>query len=266
MKLGGSVITEKSRTDYNVRSNLLKEIFSDLKHTQDTGLTPAIILVHGAGGHIHHLAQKYKLRVGTKDDAIKHQNAVSVQETCARLNADITKIAVDAGLQIQTISTHSVIQNNDAQIQHCDVNAIEEVLHDNQTPILYGDMVPDLTLDLSICSGDAVVAHLVKTLGVRRALFASDIDGIFTEDPHTNPKAQLIEEVSLSDLANVSVNISGSHNVDTTGGLKGKLDACSNLFDHNPSLEKIEIFNGLKPENFEKVFAGEPFPHTTVTK
>jgi isopentenyl phosphate kinase len=124
-------------------------------------------------------------------------------------------------------------------------------------------MVFDEKLDMSICSGDAIAPYLAKKLGAEKIFFASDIDGIFDQDPHLQKDAKLIEKINLNKIKNNNkIKLTDSHNVDVTGGLSGKIKNID--LKHNISLKSVEIFNGLKYENYEKIILGKKFPHTFI--
>jgi hypothetical protein len=127
--------------------------------------------------------------------------------------------------------------------------------------LLYGEMVPDTRLNFSICSGDTIATFLARKFSAEKICFASDIDGIFTEDPHRFPDASLIEHLDFDQLGARS-GITGSHSVDVTGGLGGKLEKLAPL--HHSSVESVEIFNGLKAEHYRNILLDIPFPHTII--
>ena len=54
----------------------------------------------------------------------------------------------------------------------------------------------------------------------------SDIEGIFTDNPKTNPKAQLIEQVSSIEDLRKQITI-GETNAFGTGGIETKIQAAS---------------------------------------
>lgn len=264
LKIGGSVATYKDNIENTVRKDLLQEVFAVLAGVyakSDFGL----IIVHGAGGHVHHLAHEYKLKGGTKGDTKKEAGAIHTQETVEQLHREIMKIGTASTLPLQSFLTHDVITQDNQKINSCDTQDIQEALSNNQIPVLYGDMVNDTTLGMSICSGDAVTSHLSTLLPVSHILFATDVDGIYTADPHTNPDAAVVESLALHNIENV-VELTESHNKDTTGGLRGKIQACSTLFETSASLTEIHIFNGLHSKNYTNAFEDKSFVHTKITE
>lgn len=77
-------------------------------------------------------------------------------------------------------------------------------------------MVPDTMLTFSVCSGDDIAVFLARHFSAERIAFASDIDGIFTADPHRFPEATLIEHLPFATLG-IQADITESHSVDVTG-------------------------------------------------
>ncbi len=59
--------------------------------------------------------------------------------------------------------------------------------------------------------------------------------------------------------------LSDSHNTDVTGGLRGKLEACQNLF-HTKALQSIEIFDGRNAAHYRDVLNQSPFRHTSIVR
>lgn len=264
LKIGGSVATYKESPIHTVREDVLPDIFTTLailQKKQDIQL----ILIHGAGGHVHHLAHTFDLTTGTQGNPVKTAGALETQAAVTHLHNEIIKIGVTCGLSLQSIPTHSVITQTDRKIHVCSTQQIKNVLGENGIPVLYGDMVVDTTLGMSVCSGDAVAAYLCTVLPVTHMFFATDVDGIYTHDPHTDSTATLVEWFSFSDSKR-NVFLTQSHNKDTTGGLQGKMKECSTLFDTSSTLKELHIFNGLHSENYRKVLCDEVFPHSHILK
>jgi isopentenyl phosphate kinase len=126
-------------------------------------------------------------------------------------------------------------------------------------------MVNDETLGMSICSGDAVSARLSTLLPVTHMLFATDVDGIYTSDPHIDPEAHLVKELTFTEIEK-TILLTESHNKDTTGGLQGKMKECTTLFNTSMFLEEIHVFNGLDSKNYHSALKNNEFPHTRIHK
>jgi isopentenyl phosphate kinase len=262
LKIGGSVATFKNKPGVSVNSSLLKKIALSIKEAQakkDFNL----VLIHGAGAAGHQLAKQYGLREGTNGDEKKLQGSLLSCVANQKLNNAIFEIFISCGVKIFPIHTASTIVQKNKKISHCNIGIIKESLSRNCMPILYGEMVFDEDLGMSICSGDAIASFLANKMEAEKIFFASDIDGIFDKDPHLNKDAELIEDIKLEDVLNdEKIRITGSHNVDVTDGLLGKI---KNLgFKGANSLKSAEIFNGLDEKNYANILLAKKFPHTTI--
>lgn len=110
--------------------------------------------------------------------------------------------------------------------------------------MLSGDDVADVSWGNSICSRDALAPYLAKELKATRMLFASDVDGIFDQNPQKYKNAKLISKVNKQNFSEVISSVTRSSHIDVTEGMKGKLleiKRCS-----CPKETKIIIFNGLR--------------------
>jgi isopentenyl phosphate kinase len=260
LKIGGSVITDKQGSRLSIRKKLLEQIASSIKLAKEKN-NFKLILIHGAGSFGHLLAKEYELATGTGKNEKKIKGAILSRISNQKLNGIFTQTFFSQGLNIAAVHTASVILQKNKKIEKFNLENIKQALEKNYIPVLYGDMVFDEKLGMSICSGDNIGAYLAKKLKAERIFFASDIDGVFDSDPHFNKNAKLLEEIDLKNIYKKS-KLSKSHSIDTTGGLLGKVESLSEL--KNSKVRSVEIFNGFKPDNYEKVFLNKKFPHTTI--
>lgn len=255
-------MTYKNRTDFSVRKVLLKKIaraIREAKAKKDFNL----ILIHGAGSFGHQLAHKHKLQNGVEGDPRKMRGSLLTSMANQKLNIIVSEIFLSEGVLVESVHTGSAIVQKNKRIYNFNLEIVKQSLGNNCIPVLYGEMVLDEELGMSICSGDTIAPYLAEKLKAQQMFFASDIDGIFDNDPYHNKKAKLIEEIGISEAkAGKGVNISNSHNVDVTGGLLGKIRSLE--FGEKPSLKSVEIFNGLKVENYKKILLGNDFLHSKI--
>lgn len=261
VKLGGSVITAKHLSVPTVRRTLVKEIgtvlgeyYSPKEH--------ALVLIHGAGsfGHLH--AKKHALAEGTKGHPGKLILALENQQLDQKLNTEIVSLLLQVGLPVTGILSRGVAINAKGKLHSFNMESIRAALSKGIIPVLHGDMVFDTQWGLSVCSGDVLVAHLSQNIGAKNIFFASDVNGIFTSDPHLSKKATLIKKISLDEITSGKISLGVSHNVDVTGGLSKKFS----LFRKNlaPRLKNVYLFNGLHPKNFRFIFNQKNFFGTTL--
>ncbi len=254
MKIGGSVITEKNRPGVFIRRKLLNEIAKDCAAALSANKNTRLIIIHGAGSGGHQIAKQYHLENGTNNDSNKIDGALIIRAANQKLNLAITEIFLKQGVNIAPVHTASTIIQNSGKIKQCFYDVIDEALNLNCVPLLYGEMVYDQILGMTICSGDAIAVDLAKKYNASKLVFASDVDGIFDKDPHTNHDAKLIKSIILKSITTDNkILLSGSHNVDVTGGLKNKIAVLSGD-DVPKSLKQVVICNGFNGGFISRAF------------
>lgn len=260
LKIGGSVATFKDRAGMSVRTELLKKVARAIHDTQKSK-DFQLILIHGAGAAGHQLAREFNLKEGVKGIDMRREAALRSRGVNQKLDGAIFEILIAEGIRATPVHTASVVIQKNCKILKFHFETVAESLRQNYIPLLYGEMVFDSVLEMSICSGDALAAALAKKFDAQKILFASDIDGIFNRDPYLHKDAELIKNTTLEKLRNLS-EISESHNIDATGGLQGKIKQIQTV--KSPSLKTIEFFNGMESTNYKHALLGDKFEHTVI--
>lgn len=110
------------------------------------------------------------------------------------------------------------------------------------------------TDEISIGDNDTLAALVATSIGADKLVLLSDIDGVYTADPHTDPDAKLIpviKEVDDSILA-LAGNAGSSLG---TGGMITKLQAAKICLTAGCTMI---ITNGSDPDNLYWIMDGEP--------
>lgn len=252
LKIGGSVLTVKSASQAKLRQMLTTQIGHALGRAYDPKKM-RLILIHGVGsfGHLH--AHTHGLAQGTKGTPKKLPQTLENSTLNQLLSSRIAKIFQSGGFPVASINTASIAINHEGKLQTLPTDTIENSLRVGAIPMLHGDMVFDSSWGMSVCSGDTLIPFLARKFDVEKIFFASDVDGIFSCDPHKFKHAQFIQKTSLEDLlSGKSIALAGSHHTDVTDGFRGKFGVFQG---HNfPDLKEIRIFNGLDPKNFSHIF------------
>ena len=108
------------------------------------------------------------------------------------------------------------------------------------------------TAEIVIGDNDTLAAIVAQSVSADRLILLSDIDGLYTADPHKDPKAKLIHTVNVIDDALLSLAGASAGN-QGTGGMVTKLQAAKICLDCN--CEMI-ISNGSRPENLYDIMDG----------
>ena len=109
------------------------------------------------------------------------------------------------------------------------------------------------TAEIVIGDNDTLAAIVAQSVRADRLILLSDIDGLYTADPHTNPDAKLIKIAHKIDEALLSLAGTSAGN-QGTGGMITKLQAAKICLDCG--CEMI-IANGSRPENLYDIMDGK---------
>lgn len=131
-------------------------------------------------------------------------------------------------------------------------NTLNRLLELGALPILNeNDTVA--TEEIVIGDNDTLAAIVAKSVQAQLLILLSDIDGLYTADPHAHPDAQLLHRITTLDerilrLAGVSGSSQG------TGGMITKLRAAQICLESGCDMV---IANGSNPENLYDIIDGQ---------
>ena len=131
-------------------------------------------------------------------------------------------------------------------------NTLNRLLELNAIPIINeNDTVA--TDEIVIGDNDTLAAFVAESVRAEKLILLSDIDGLYTADPHNNPDAKLIHTVNIIDEKLLSLAGASAGN-QGTGGMVTKLQAARIcLFC---GCEMI-IANGNRPDNLYDIMDGK---------
>eukprot|EP00980_Cylindrotheca_fusiformis_P011931 scaffold2830_cov131-Cylindrotheca_fusiformis.AAC.52 len=206
----------------------------------------AFIIVHGAGSFGHHTAKEYGLRgqigapnsfstLSERENRYRKRGLAETRISVQKLNNMVVGTLVDCGVNAVGISPFS-IPGLEAHLEEEATDSLERIvcstIKAGLVPVLHGDacLYGD---DVAILSGDRLVEVLGSLEWVTSAIFITDVDGVFNEDPRDNPKAELLKTLAVdAETGEIrsEVKASGSTHVhDVTGGLETKLKAATKI-------------------------------------
>ncbi|NCN59361.1 isopentenyl phosphate kinase family protein [Candidatus Microgenomates bacterium] len=252
MKLGGSVITDKGHPSGKLRFKRIKEIAKEIKRAQDKNDFD-LILVNGTGSYGHPVAQKYNTANGIKNKT-QLRGFCEIKYVVNLLTTKFNKLFLATGLNVFSCQTSSLIIQNRVKIFSFEIEPIKKLVHLGLIPMLSGDVTSDISWGGSICSGDAIAPYLAGELKATKLLFASDVDGIFDQDPHENKNAKLISVINKQNLPEFISSIGNSSHLDVTGGMRGKF---LSIRKYSHKKTKTIIFNGLRKNSIFEALSGK---------
>jgi len=217
VKLGGSVITNKgaagSRRGAGARflPGVARRLLREVRDSREE-----VILVTGAGSFGHVLADRFGLKDGFREDR-QWDGYCLVSRDVRRLNLMVLDEALRLGMRPVSIPPSVAVLQAEGRIHYIDEGSFRRYLANRLMPVTFGDVALDLgRRRFSICSGDALVAHLSRLFNAERAVFVSDVDGILVGE-----RRSLARELSPPDLERIAPP-GGAGGKDVTGGIRAK--------------------------------------------
>lgn len=252
VKLGGSVITEKSRA-FSVRRRVLARIAGEI-----SGCREGLVIVHGGGSFGHPVAKRYGLAEGFAGGR-QLAGVVETHMAMVRLNGEVVRALASRGVPAMPVQPSSCMVTEDGRIARAELSPLRRMLSLGLVPVLFGDVVPDSRRGFSILSGDQIVAFLAVRLRAKRVVVGVDVDGVFTADPKEDGRARLLRRVTPSDLDRMTF---GRPDADVTGGMVAKI---RELFLPASRGIHVEIVNAMKPGLLARAIRGETNLGTVVS-
>jgi isopentenyl phosphate kinase len=257
VKLGGSLITDKKSIEGS--DELPMKSFRD-DHAESVAnefedINDELILVNGAGSYGHPKAQKYGLHKGYEGSCEQKQGVAEVLMDVRELNLKLTKILAEHGLFCVSIPPNVTITKNGDSIASIDIDQYRRYLEQGLVPISFGDLVPDANSGISICSGDLIMFELAKAFKPDRAIFVTDVNGVFDKHP-SKDDAKLIPAMNNETYRSLEESIEKDEDggADVTGGILKK--AKIGLEIKKMGVECI-ILNGLAEGRLSDALRGE---------
>lgn len=212
LKLGGSVITDKSQAETVDRAALDRAADAIAESPDD------LLVVHGGGSFGHHHADAHGVSeaAGTYDgDAV-----ADIHGGMCRLNDAVVTALRAAGLDpvpIHPLSAGHRDANGDLDLP---ADGPRTLLAEGFTPVVHGDLVAHAGRGVTVLSGDEIVVSLASSLGADRVGLCSTVPGVLDEDGTVVPRIDSASDVEA---------LGGSDATDVTGGMAGKVRALLDL-------------------------------------
>jgi isopentenyl phosphate kinase len=149
----------------------------------------------------------------------------------------------------------------DGHVSSIDLTPFLEFSSMGFTPVSFGDVVRDVRRGVSVCSGDVIMLELARAFRPEKAVFATDVDGLFTADPKRDPDAELLETFARGDLAKIA--FSSPRRTDVTGSIEGKVRRMFEIADH---VGECMIVNGNVKNRVRDALRGRRVVGTRIVR
>lgn len=251
LKIGGSVLTHKDELHPTLHLENLHRIASEIKQWLLDKPDNRLILVTGAGSFGHPLAKKYQINLpGTGKDNLGFVKITTSMQNMANLVANAFH---DIGVPVFPTVPSSIFETDEGRIVIGNLTPVEQAIKRGLVPFLWGDAVFDRSHQFRILSGDQINTFLAVSLDVAEIVFGTNVSGVYSDDPHLNPEAALIEEITDENYSDLNYSLSSSSHVDVTGGMRGKIEE---IYRTQKRPLKGIIYDATQSENTYRALSG----------
>lgn len=238
LKLGGSLITDKTHP-HTARLDVLARLADEIATALDRQPGLRLVLGHGSGSFGHVPARRYGTREGVRTRE-QWLGFLEVWREAAFLNRLVMDILAKAGLPAIAFQPSSAVTAHDGQVQNWELTPLQSALEASLLPVVYGDVVFDISRGGSILSTEDLFTHLARNLQPKRMLLAGREAGVWADYPACT---RLVTQITPESLPQIAPALGGSASTDVTGGMASKVRETLALAGEIPGLE-VFIFSG----------------------
>ncbi len=247
LKLGGSLITDKTRVEH-ARQPIIRRLAREIKAARDVRPDLQLVLGHGSGSFGHVAAKKHGTREGVKDRS-GWPGYAEVAAAAARLNQIVTDVFVAEGVPVVSLPPSASARCDDGRLSYLDTFVLRAVLEHGLVPLVQGDVALDTVRGATIVSTEDVFIYLVREFQPTRILLASEVAGVCENSAMTGA---IIPVITPGNVKRYAAALGGSRGTDVTGGMLGKVNQMLDLVQHHPAIE-ARIFSGAVRGNVQQL-------------
>ena len=248
-------ISEKKRVVIKLGTSTLAHKTGKLNIRRMTNLVRVISDLHNSGREIIMVSSGAvglgagKLGLPEKPKQTNVKQAVAAIGQCELMHVYDDMFAKYSVTVAQILLTKAIIGNEN----HCQnfKTAVETLVGMGVIPIVNeNDTIAIDELELEIGENDSLSALVAELSGADLLLILSDIDGLYTDDPRTNPDAEPIHVVEAI-TPEIEAMAGGAGTALGTGGMSTKINAAKIATE--AGIDMV-IMNGRDPEKLYDLF------------
>lgn len=250
LKLGGSAVTDKTR-DATARPEVIHRLAREVNRAMASAAAPqsplSLLLGHGSGSFGHYAAKKSGFGQPGNWRAYARTGAAA-----ARLTRIVADVFLEEGIPLVAMQPSASARCRDGQLVELSVGPIQTALAHGMVPLVHGDVAFDETRDMTIASTEMIFSYLAPILKPSTIILAGIVDGVYTGDPLSDASARLVREITPASFPEIESRLRGSHGVDVTGGMIGKVRIMVELVRQEPTIQ-VRIVSALSEGLIERV-------------
>jgi glutamate 5-kinase len=247
IKIGTNLLT---RADGSLNLEFLEKISSEVKRLHMNDIE-TVIVTSGAVA-----AGRGELKLNRADPETLHEKQALAAVGQSNLMQKYYKyFSLENKVVIaQVLLTPHDFENLDTlQNTH---NVLKLLLAKKVVPIVNENDVTAMD-ELKYMANDRLAARVANLVGADSLILLTDVDGLFEEEPHKNPKAKIVKTVDKRNLKKY-FEMAGAASDGGHGGMRTKLEAAK--------IAECEVFiaNGLGKNVLAKIVLKEENPGTVL--
>lgn len=246
LKLGGSLITEKSKP-LTARLDIIQQLAGEIAEALQSDPDLRLVIGHGSGSFGHFTAARYGTHHGSSSSE-NWRGFCEVADAARQLHRIVMHALLEQDLPVMSFSPSSMMIARAGELNADFSEPVHLALDAGLIPVLHGDAVLDTSRGSSILSTEQVFAALGQRMKPERMLLAGIEPGVLDPDGHV---LDLIQAADLDLL-----EFSTPENADVTGGMRSKVEQASLFASQHPGTEVI-IFAPSSPGSLTRVLLGE---------
>jgi isopentenyl phosphate kinase len=239
VKLGGAAVTHKQTLETANHHNIEASSEALALAAAESGAgggrgagAGGICVVHGAGSFGHFQAREYGISKGVSAASFSWLGFALTRQSVSKLNQIVLGSLLRHELPAVSIPPFAAgWRKGEHSSAGAALRCVRAALEAGMIPVLHGDAVftwPD-SPDCRIISGDDLLVALCAELRPARAVFLTDVPGVFDRPP-SQPGAILLRQIVVSksgELQGLDAFESSAAVHDVTGGIRAKVAAAA---------------------------------------
>jgi len=266
-----ALIRDKDGKRLHVKSKLMgeslvsKEFIDQLDIAPQERLYPDVAIIKIGGQSICDRGVKALPAILKEIVANREKNKILITTGGGTRSRHIYTIGLEMGMPTGIIARFgSMISDQNAlmvatllspwggiKMSHSDIVKLPTYFAEGIIPVMHGMPPYDYFAikpekgRIPIHRTDVGLVILGDLIGSRRILFIKDEDGLYTEDPKKNPKAEFIPKIGAKDLIERDQDDLVIER------------PCLEIIQNSEVIDSVQVINGLVPGNITKALAGE---------
>ncbi len=250
LKLGGSLITDKNRSE-TPRPEVLHRVAHEIAAARASQPGLQLLLGHGSGSYGHQAASRFRTHLGAVS-AAEWLGFAEVWRVANLLNRLVVDAVLEAGLPAISFPPSASAITQEGEIVELADEPIARALSAGLVPVVAGDVAFDRVRGSTIVSTERVFARLAETLRPTHLLLAGVDRGVFADYPQNT---RIFDRLGETDLR--PSRVTGSAATDVTGGMADKVRHALAMARAVPGLQ-VRVFSGAEPGAIRAALTGEP--------